>query len=64
MPERPIHKPGDNNGQKRQINKNSIRFKRSKQRNPLKKHQMQSIDNLIDSLAMQIASNKSKEGPW
>ena len=28
------------------------------------KYQMQSIDHLTDSLAMQIASNKKKEGPW
>ena len=28
------------------------------------KYQMQSIDHLTDSLAMQIASNKNKEGPW
>ena len=25
---------------------------------------MQSIDHLTDSLGMQIASNKNKEGPW
>ena len=28
------------------------------------KYQMQSIDHLTDSLAMQIASNKNNEGPW
>ena len=28
------------------------------------KYQMQSIDHLTDSLAMQISSNKNKEGPW
>ena len=28
------------------------------------KYQMQSIDHLTDSLAMHIASNKNKEGPW
>ena len=28
------------------------------------KYQMQRIDHLTDSLAMQIASNKNKEGPW
>ena len=27
-------------------------------------YQMQSIDHLTESLAMQIASNKKKEGPW
>ena len=28
------------------------------------KYQMQSIEHLTDSLAMQIASNKNNEGPW
>ena len=28
------------------------------------KYQMQSIDHLTDYLALQIASNKNKEGPW
>ena len=28
------------------------------------KYQMQSIDHLTDSLAMQITSNKNTEGPW
>ena len=28
------------------------------------KYQMQSIDHLTDLLAMQISSNKNKEGPW
>ena len=27
-------------------------------------YQMQSIDHLTDPLAMKIASNKNKEGPW
>ena len=31
---------------------------------PKNKYQMQSIDHLTDSLAMQIASNKNNEGPW
>ena len=64
MPRRPIHKPVVITVKKDQSTKIALDPKQLNKAIHKNKYQMQSIYHLKGSLAMQIASNKNKEGPW
>ena len=64
MPWRRLHKPGGNYSKKGQIRKISTWLKETKQSNTQKKYQMQSIDHLIDAVALYISERRNSPGMY
>ena len=64
MLRRTVHKPGSDNSNKKQNSKKSTRLQKTKRCHSQKKYQLQSIDQLMDSVAVFVSERKNKPGQY